>query len=41
MLYDELGPVLPDSFMGRPGATPRLGLQFFGGIPFPVLPKLL
>lgn len=24
MLYDELGPILPDSFMGRPGATPRL-----------------
>ena len=41
MLYDELGPMFPDSFMGGPGATLRLGLPFFWGIAFPGLPKLL
>ena len=36
---EETVPVLPDTFLG--GSAPRLRIVYFGGIPFPGLPKLL
>jgi hypothetical protein len=36
---EETVPVFPDSFLG--GSAPRLRIVYFGGIPFPGLPKLL
>jgi hypothetical protein len=38
-LYDEMGPVLRDQFLG--GSAPRLRRLLLGGVPFPGLPKLL
>jgi hypothetical protein len=37
--FDETGPVLPDSFLGR--SAPRLVLLQLSGVPFPGLPELL
>ena len=36
---EETVSVIPDSFLG--GSAPRLRILYFGGIPFPGLPKLL
>ena len=36
---EETVPVFPDTFLG--GSAPRLRIVYFGGIPFPGLPKLL
>ena len=37
--FDEMAPVLPDSFLGK--SAPRLRLLWLDRIPFPGLPKLL
>jgi len=37
--FDEMGPVIPDSFLG--GSAPQLQVAFLEGIAFPALPRLV
>jgi len=37
--FDEMGPVIPDSFLG--GSAPQLRIAFLEGIAFPALPKVV
>jgi len=37
--FDEMGPVIPDSFLG--GSAPQLQIAFLEGIAFPALPRLV